>query len=296
MDGLANGQARGQEMVELKRLLFNFAVGLAVAGLEPGPVRAASTPLYLTGSTNPPTDASAVRLGWQPSPSPGAAGYRLCWGYGTGLATNQLDAGNVTNVTVAGMTTNTTYCFTVVTYGAMGEESPPSNEVQYVAASGRAAGPTLSLRRQRVGTNVSAVALSFQGSAGSSYRIQATEDWRTWVTVWLTNCTGEAAIEYAVAGDMRNYPQRFYRVLESSRGHSGPRLSAQVHRLGTNAPALVLSFQGSAGMSYLIEATQDLRTWATVCTTNCGAEGVIAYTAAGDLQNYPQRFYRVIER
>ena len=98
------------------------------------PSRAATSTPYLISSTNSASSGNAVSLGWLPSPSPDAAGYFVCWGYASGLTTNLLDAGNVTNAVVAGLTTNVTYYFTVVVYSATGQQGPPSNEIQYVPA------------------------------------------------------------------------------------------------------------------------------------------------------------------
>jgi hypothetical protein len=96
------------------------------------PLRAISPSLYLVPpSTNPPVSDPVVMLGWRPSPSPNAAGYLLCWGFASGGCTNQLDAGNVTNVTVGGLTANISFFFTVVAYSDTGDQADPSNEIQY---------------------------------------------------------------------------------------------------------------------------------------------------------------------
>jgi hypothetical protein len=81
-------------------------------------------------ATNSP-EPGMVALGWNPSPDTNADGYFLCWGLASGACTNLLDAGNSTNALVAGMATNVTYYFTVVAYDAVGDESPPSNEIAY---------------------------------------------------------------------------------------------------------------------------------------------------------------------
>jgi hypothetical protein len=79
-------------------------------------------------ATNSP-DPGLVALVWNPSPDPRATGYFLCWGLDSSACTNFLDAGNVTDVTVAGMVPNVGYYFTIVTYDAAGDRSPPSNQI-----------------------------------------------------------------------------------------------------------------------------------------------------------------------
>ena len=74
-------------------------------------------------------DPGLVALGWNPSPDTRATGYFLCWGLASGACTNFLDVGNVTNATVAGAVPSVGYCFTIVTYDAAGDQSPPSNEI-----------------------------------------------------------------------------------------------------------------------------------------------------------------------
>jgi hypothetical protein len=156
----------------------------------------------------PDTNAPApdlVALGWNPSPSTNATGYFLCWGSSSGACTNVLDAGNVTSATVAGLEPNVHYYFTVVAYGAAGQEAPPSNVIMYPP------GPTLNIQRSS-GCITPGVSLSFQGIAGLVYSIQATSDFTNWTTLSTTNCSAAGSVEFQVT-DMAAYPARFYRLL-----------------------------------------------------------------------------------
>jgi hypothetical protein len=89
--------------------------------------------LFLVSQRPPsnPTASDLVSLGWNPSPDAKATGYFLCWGLASDACTNLLDVGNVTSATVAGLATNVAYYFTVVTYDAAGDRSPPSNVIGY---------------------------------------------------------------------------------------------------------------------------------------------------------------------
>ena len=95
-------------------------LGFARAGLQ--------AQLYVAG---PETKDYTVRLGWSPSPSPGVTGYDIYWGYSSGQYSDLVDVGNVTDVTLGGLSTNMVYYFEVVAYDSTGLESLPSNEISY---------------------------------------------------------------------------------------------------------------------------------------------------------------------
>ena len=78
--------------------------------------------------TNPPAPGQ-VALGWNASPDTRGTGYFLGWRLDSSDCTNFLDVGNVTNATVAGLASNVGYYFTIVTYDAAGDQSPPSNQI-----------------------------------------------------------------------------------------------------------------------------------------------------------------------
>jgi len=129
----------------------------------------------------------------------------------SGVCTNLLDVGNSTSATVAGLATNVTYYFNVVTYGA-GSQSPPSNEIAYAVPVGSPApvGPELAIGFG--GTGAGAVArFSFLGRAGTTYDLQASQDFQMWQTLWTTNCAFDGLIVFDDT-DMGIYPSRFYRL------------------------------------------------------------------------------------
>ena len=88
--------------------------------------------LYVAGTNT--TDYS-VGLRWVAS-TPGSdgsqiTGYAIQYGYSNGQYCASLEAGNVTNVSLAGFTTNVVYYFAVVAHADNGLDSLPSNEVSY---------------------------------------------------------------------------------------------------------------------------------------------------------------------
>jgi hypothetical protein len=75
--------------------------------------------------------AQSLALVWNPSPSPGVAGYIVYYGTdGTDFA-SQMDVGTNTSATVTGLQPGTTNQFEVVAYDVNRMESPPSNLIEY---------------------------------------------------------------------------------------------------------------------------------------------------------------------
>jgi hypothetical protein len=116
-------------------LLGRLSLGLCALWMAFGQVQARAQLFLIAGrsATNSP-DPGVVALAWNPSPDPRATGYFLCWGLNSSACTNFLDVGNVTNATVAGMVPNVDYSFTIVTYDAAGDQSPPSNQITATVA------------------------------------------------------------------------------------------------------------------------------------------------------------------
>jgi Fibronectin type III domain len=194
-------------LVVLSRLLL-LGVALVFGQL---PLQAALFLIDAPANLNAPPSATSMSMDWDPSPTPDVAGYFLYYGLASGDRTNRLDVGNVTSVTVGGVETNFTYYLTLVTYDGAGIESAPSNEIEY-APSGLSAPemPRLDVQLQSEGNPGRFLRLSFGGTAGLTYQIQATEDLRQWITLWTTNCVSDGLIVFEPA-NMVSY--RFYRLL-----------------------------------------------------------------------------------
>jgi hypothetical protein len=98
----------------------------------------------------------------------------------------------------------------VVAYDGAGQRSPPSNEIADTAPANLPAGvgPELGIGFGGAGGEA-VLRLSFQGSAGRNYDIQASQDLQHWATLWTTNCASDGLSVFEVT-DMANYPRRFY--------------------------------------------------------------------------------------
>jgi hypothetical protein len=80
----------------------------------------------------PPAEADqSLPLAWSPSASPGVAGYVINYGTDATNLNSQMDVGTNTNVTVTGLQAGTTNYFEVVAYDVFGDQSPPSNLIDY---------------------------------------------------------------------------------------------------------------------------------------------------------------------
>ena len=73
----------------------------------------------------------SVTLAWNASTDPSVAGYNVYYGGASGVYTNEMCAGNATNVTISGLAEGTTYYFAATTYASSGTNSPFSSEVSY---------------------------------------------------------------------------------------------------------------------------------------------------------------------
>lgn len=153
----------------------------------------------------PPT--ARVMLGWDPSPSPNVAGYRVYVGPGSGNYTNVLDVGNVTVATVSNLVVGTTYFFAVSAYDIVGLESALSEEISYTVSLPEPPRLELSMnsRNQAVVTGT--------GPAGYVYDLLVTSDLEHWIS--LTNITMDAKgtcefTDFTVNASMA--PSRYYRL------------------------------------------------------------------------------------
>jgi len=77
----------------MRKVILLLLLALSVPAMPPAPV----LPPLPPAGTNAPV-APRVRLAWDPSPSPGIAGYRVYWGPAAGFYTNTLWTTNLTAV------------------------------------------------------------------------------------------------------------------------------------------------------------------------------------------------------
>ncbi len=163
-------------------------------------------PLYLTNSL---PSLEVLGLGWSPSPDTNVTGYLVCWGLASNACTNQLDAGAVTNASLGGFVAHTVYYFKLVAYNELGQQTDPSNLVQYMGTNA----PPLFIQPMRSGSALTGLQLSFQGQPGSTYTILVTKDFTNWVNLWSTNVLTAGTVAFQTS-DVVTDARRFYRLLQ----------------------------------------------------------------------------------
>src|SRR5438445_13898260 len=86
-------------------------------------------------SRMPARGDQSVTLAWNPDVGTDISNYNLYYGGVSGVYTNSVNVGNVTNCMVAGLQSAATYYFAVTADNTSGLESPPSNEIIYTVPS-----------------------------------------------------------------------------------------------------------------------------------------------------------------
>jgi hypothetical protein len=82
--------------------------------------------------------AADVHLAWNANTESDLAGYKIHYGTSSTNLTSSVNAGNVTNYTVTGLSLGTTYFFAATAYDASGTESGFSNIVSTTAGTSSA--------------------------------------------------------------------------------------------------------------------------------------------------------------
>lgn len=159
-----------------------------IVGVAPG---------YRTLTAGPST--GSVTLAWDKSPDTNAVGYRVYLGVGSSRYTNSYTVGNVTNVTLTGLSIGVRYYFGATAYDASGVESDFSNETSYLIPW---AAPVLSIRPYTYlveGTTV----------PNRTNRVQKSTNLTNWSTVMLF-VGGTNGVWGLIVTN--NQPQAYYRV------------------------------------------------------------------------------------
>ena len=110
--------------------------------------------------------AAEVTMAWDAS-SGDPAGYRIYFGTSTGVYTGNVDVGNVTEYTLAGLAADTTYYFVVRAYNESGE-SGNSNEVPWIYETADTEPPVVSVSGPET---VSNPLLNLNGTASDNQEI-----------------------------------------------------------------------------------------------------------------------------
>jgi hypothetical protein len=179
-------------VLQMKRLTMVLVAILSLALLH--------QPLTAHGATG--SGQYPLTLHWDPSSSPGIAGYRVYYGTASGNYTTSVEVGNVTTDTVAGLTGGVTYYFAVTAFDTDGDESDFSNEISLV--------PGQTAVQLHMAANQQFV-LTVSGLTGRTYDILATQDFSAWTVIGTVTLDASGSIDFTDT-NAANFSQRFYRT------------------------------------------------------------------------------------
>ena len=150
----------------------------------------------------------SVALAWTPSPSTNTTGCQLYYGSVSGVYTNSIYLGDVTNVTASGLSYGATYYFAVTVLGVGGYESVLSGEI---SCEQNFPGAQLQFQGMSGGQSM----LAGTGQTGHTYDIQATEDCTNWTVIGTVTMDASGLFDFTDT-NAANFPLRFYRTHDTS--------------------------------------------------------------------------------
>lgn len=148
----------------------------------------------------------SVSLAWDPSTDRTVVGYRIYYGVASSAATNAVDIGNATSVSIPGLIEGMTYFFAATAYDALEQESRFSNVLSYTVPA------ALAKLKIRVTAN-GQVVLTLAGQGGHTYDLLATQGFAVWTVIGTVTLGTTGSLEF-VDLIAANLPARFYRMRE----------------------------------------------------------------------------------
>ena len=168
-----------------------------------------------TNGTPPPpppptgTNTQRVTLAWDPSGATNLAGYAIWYGTNSGRYIKSLDVGLNTAGTISNLLERGTYYFAVTAYSQDRIHSDPSQELTYTVPVNP---PPARIAATPVSTSNGGMRITFQSATGYQYDLMATEDFRTWITVWRSPLSAANEWFSFVDTERPASGRRFYRV------------------------------------------------------------------------------------
>jgi hypothetical protein len=148
--------------------------------------------------------SQSISLAWSPSTDTNVVGYNIYYGGASGIYTNEISAGNVTNITISGLVAGATYYFAATAYDSLGNESAFSPEISYLVPANL---PAVQIRNGLAGQFI----LTVSGPPGQTYDVQASPDLSTWTVIGTVTPGAGGSLDF-IDTNTANFPQRFYRT------------------------------------------------------------------------------------
>ena len=234
----------------------------------------------------PALPANQVTLAWNPSVA-NVSGYKIYYGVASGVYTNSIDVGNVTNATITGLVPFTTYFFAAKSYDAFGVLSDFSNETKLMVYPPASIAPAAHGNSQ-IAFNISGPAVPNLLSATTNYPnllyvVQASTDLVHWVAVQ----TNVAPFTF-VDPNASQFSHRFYRTVNvpSPMVDSMPVFAAS-NPFSNGQITFNVSGVTNIPLQYVVQASTDLVNWVSLQTNT--SPFVFVDTNASQ---FSQRFYR----
>src|SRR5205823_8388760 len=121
---------------------------------------------------------------------------------------------------------------------------------------------------------------------GHSYYVQATIDFIHWITIGTIVGDDAGAFSF-IDSNAGSFSARYYRLRDRTISPALVRL--RITRLPSRA--VQLSGAGVAGLSYEVQATSDLKTWASIGNLTADDSGNVLFTDS-QAPAFAQRYYR----
>jgi len=140
--------------------------------------------------------------------------------------------------------------------------------------------------------------ISFQSSAGYRFQLQATEDFRSWATIWSTPLASTNQLFSFLDPTSPASRARFYRVrINATNEIDEPSialpLNLAIAPVSNPVRGMKISFQSTTGYQYQLQATEDFRNWVSIWNSPVAiASDVLSVVDTASTMGRA-RFYRV---
>ncbi|HEY1663746.1 MAG TPA: fibronectin type III domain-containing protein [Verrucomicrobiae bacterium] len=242
--------------------------------------------LLLWGITARAATQSSVTIGWSPSASSNIAGYMIYYGTSSGNYISAVPVSNVTNITINGLTSGTTYYFAATSLDSSGNQSGFSSEISAtVGASGsvvitsQPASQSAALGRPATfAVAATGNSLAYQWNLNGNAISGATSPVLTISNV-AANQAGSYSVNVTGNGGATTSTPAALTVYATA--------AASLATPAVPAGQFAVAVSGVPGYQYVVQASTDMKNWVSLQTNQAPFNFVDSNAG-----QYAQRFYR----
>ena len=236
---------------------------------------------------------------WEPSLDSAVTGYYVTYGDLAQGTMQVVEVGNVHSLTLTNLAANATNFIYVTSHDAAGAQSDPSEVLLYCPTPDAAAAPTISPNGGAI-TTASAITLTSATPGGVIYYSCDGGVAKTYAAPFTLAAGTRTVTAYTVAPGYAKsaVASAAYSVVRSRAAATPAPSVAVVARttaltLSVREAVVVVQFPVAPGIRYSVQASSDLKAWATVGVAEPEVSGISEYVDANAAQA-GQRFYRVV--